>query len=488
MRQLLFVFLLMLTAHCSLLTAAGQGTPGTVRCPTEVDTLDSLFRIRDAAQAILADSLTSNATSITVSSTAAFPTSGSGKIESEVFYYTSKSGTQFLGVTRGASGTVAASHPNSALVSSPILAVHHNTLAEAVICAQEKALAAVPNTRTVNGHALVANVVVTPSDLTQDSTHRFATDAEKSTWNAKQDALGFTAVPNTRTVNGHALNANVTVSKSDINLGNAEDTSDANKPVSNAQQTALNLKENTVNRDATGGYPGLTAFKINFKNTAGTFISFFQNSNTAARTYTLQDRNGTLADDTDLAAKQSTLTNSAGLRAALSDENGTGVALFEGAASVSLITPNIGVAAATSINFGGTALSTYVEGSCTLSLKFGGNDVGMTYSIQVCKYTRIGNMVYVDAFLALSAKGSSTGTATITGLPVAATATANRYQVIDLRLGTVTFTGHGFGYIDPSSTTTITPQINNNGTLSTLLDSAFGNTSSILINAVYKTN
>lgn len=56
-------------------------------------------------------------------------------------------------------------------------------------------------------------------------------------------------------------------------------------------------------KDATGGYVGLTLFKINFKNAANTFTSFFTNSNTAARTYTFQDRNGTIADDTDLAAK-----------------------------------------------------------------------------------------------------------------------------------------------------------------------------------------
>jgi len=31
------------------------------------------------------------------------------------------------------------------------------------------------------------------SDLSEDSTHRVVTDAEKSTWNGKQDALGFTA-------------------------------------------------------------------------------------------------------------------------------------------------------------------------------------------------------------------------------------------------------------------------------------------------------
>jgi hypothetical protein len=84
------------------------------------------------------------------------------------------------------------------------------------------------------------------SDITQDATHRFATDTEKSTWNGKQDALGFTAVPTSRTVNGHALSADVAVTASDLTLGNVTNTSDANKPVSTAQQTALDLKANLI--------------------------------------------------------------------------------------------------------------------------------------------------------------------------------------------------------------------------------------------------
>jgi hypothetical protein len=90
-------------------------------------------------------------------------------------------------------------------------------------------------------------------------------------------------------------------SKSDVGLSVVDNTSDADKPVSTAQQTALNLKENSANKDATGGYAGLTLFKINFKNAANTFTSFFTNSNTAARTYTFQDRDGTIADNTVLA-------------------------------------------------------------------------------------------------------------------------------------------------------------------------------------------
>jgi len=64
------------------------------------------------------------------------------------------------------------------------------------------------------------------------------------------------------------------------------------------------VAEVVANKDASGGYAGLTLFKINFKNAANTFTSFFTNSNTAARTYTFQDRDGTMADNTDIAGRQ----------------------------------------------------------------------------------------------------------------------------------------------------------------------------------------
>ena len=82
----------------------------------------------------------------------------------------------------------------------------------------------------------------------------------------------------------------------------------------NAGGTALETKstaaaltalggEDTTKKDAPGGYAGLTLFKINFMNAIGTIKSFFTNANTAARTYTFQDRDGTIADNIDLESK-----------------------------------------------------------------------------------------------------------------------------------------------------------------------------------------
>lgn len=60
------------------------------------------------------------------------------------------------------------------------------------------------------------------------------------------------------------------------------------------------VPENASSKDVSGGYVGLTLLKINFWNALGTVKSFFANSNTAARTYTFQDRTGTIAHVDDI--------------------------------------------------------------------------------------------------------------------------------------------------------------------------------------------
>ena len=82
------------------------------------------------------------------------------------------------------------------------------------------------------------------------------TDLNKPISTATQTALDG-KVPTTRTVNGHALSANVTVSKGDVGLGNVDNTADTDKPVSTATQTALNLKMNSSARGAANGVASL---------------------------------------------------------------------------------------------------------------------------------------------------------------------------------------------------------------------------------------
>lgn len=54
------------------------------------------------------------------------------------------------------------------------------------------------------------------------------------------------------------------------------------------------------NKDSSNGYPGLSLYKINFKNEANTFTSFFTNQNTASHTYTFPNRTDTIATLQDL--------------------------------------------------------------------------------------------------------------------------------------------------------------------------------------------
>ena len=64
--------------------------------------------------------------------------------------------------------------------------------------------------------------------------------------NSATNAITVTSTPTT-------IGLVTTVSKNDIGLGNVDNTSDANKPVSTAQTTALNLKANKDNPVLTGG-------------------------------------------------------------------------------------------------------------------------------------------------------------------------------------------------------------------------------------------
>ena len=120
-------------------------------------------------------------------------------------------------------------------------------------------------TKTQVGLSNVQNLDQTdPANIVQDATHRFTNDTAitrlantSGTNTGDQDLSGL--VPKTTTVNGHALSANVTVSASDVGLGNVDNTSDADKPISTATQTALNAKISSTEKGANSGVATLDA-------------------------------------------------------------------------------------------------------------------------------------------------------------------------------------------------------------------------------------
>lgn len=70
--------------------------------------------------------------------------------------------------------------------------------------------------------------------------------------------------------------------------------------------------------------------------------------------------------------------------------------------------------------FSNTTQSDYGAATFTPVLEFGGGTTGITYTSQVGRFKRVDSIVYIQVSMLLTSKGSSTGTATISGLPFAA--------------------------------------------------------------------
>jgi len=115
---------------------------------------------------------------------------------------------------------------------------------------------------SVNG--ATGAVVLDTDDISDTSTNRYTNDADvtrlantSGTNTGDQTLAGLGGVPTTRTVNGHALSSDVTVTKSDVGLGNVDNTSDLGKPISTATQSALDLKQSLSEKGQADGYASL---------------------------------------------------------------------------------------------------------------------------------------------------------------------------------------------------------------------------------------
>jgi len=112
----------------------------------------------------------------------------------------------------------------------------------------------------------------------------------------------------------------------------------------------------------------------------------------------------------------------------------------------------------------------YEEGIWTPVLVFGAGSTGITYTTQQGRYTKVGRTVTIRFEIALSSKGTSTGEASITGLPFAA-ANLNSFSVYLYSNFNATYKA-GIAYLNASTINEIAA----NGTAA-FSDTEFTNTS-----------
>ena len=130
-------------------------------------------------------------------------------------------------------------------------------------------------------------------------------------------------------------------------------------------------------------------------------------------------------------------------------------------------------------------LDDYEEGTFTPAIEFGGASVGITYSQQQGFYTKIGNLVTCQIRILLSNKGSSSGDATITGLPFTA-AGGEAYSGVAGRISSMSFADTYGGFVNVSSTLIVLEEVTNAGSASSIASGDFTNGTNIIFTVSYR--
>jgi uncharacterized integral membrane protein len=132
------------------------------------------------------------------------------------------------------------------------------------------------------------------------------------------------------------------------------------------------------------------------------------------------------------------------------------------------------------------ALDDYEEGTWTATLAFGGNSVGLTYSVRTGYYMKVGRIVTATLYVLLTDKGSSTGQLILSGLPYTALG-SNAYAAASLHLNLVSFSGFPQAYVVNGSTLAYFGQTADSGTFTQLTNSNISNTTGIIFTVTYQT-
>jgi hypothetical protein len=133
--------------------------------------------------------------------------------------------------------------------------------------------------------------------------------------------------------------------------------------------------------------------------------------------------------------------------------------------------------------------SFYMNGVFTPVLSFGGASVGITYFAQAAEFTRVGNICYFAIFIHLTSKGSSTGLASVAGLPFVCASSIGSNNV-EMNINAASLPSDVFYTLGlvPTGGTNVLPVITQTpaSTASTqLADTNFTNTTSFTLEGFY---
>jgi hypothetical protein len=120
-----------------------------------------------------------------------------------------------------------------------------------------------------------------------------------------------------------------------------------------------------------------------------------------------------------------------------------------------------------------------------MGVSFGGASVGVTYGVNTGTYIKIGRQVTVNGYLLLANKGSSTGSALITGLPFTIANSGSNYSAPSFRLNEISFANQYQAYGPYNTTTIVLDELTEAGVLSNISDANFANNSEVILSFTY---
>jgi hypothetical protein len=154
-------------------------------------------------------------------------------------------------------------------------------------------------------------------------------------------------------------------------------------------------------------------------------------------------------------------------------------------AGTAVVTPAIRFPATQVASADANTLDDYEEGTFTPELVIGGANVGLTYNVRSSSYTKIGRAVHFQIYIALTTKGSSVGTVTLTGLPFTLGNTGSPHCAFSVWANLLSGLTGSVQARALQGTTTIDLHASGTGTASVLTNAHLTDTSQFMITGTY---